>query len=84
MVTSGRLSLGIADSGACDCGGGDNTVKHFLVHCKNFEPQKVALRYVEADSWKWLDVALLLVRSPVALSLLVEFCRESLWLKGSE
>jgi len=78
-------SLGLADSGACDCGGGDDTVAHFLIDCKKFEPQRVALRdYIGADSWGWPDVAPLLVKNPEAFSLLGEFCRESLWLKGFE
>jgi len=78
-------SLGLTDSGTCDCGGGDDTMDHFLIDCQKFEPQRVALReYVGTDSWRWPDVAPLLVRNPEAFSLFGEFCKESLWLKGYE
>jgi len=58
---------------------------HFLIDCRKFEPQRVALReYVGTDSSRWPDVAPLLVRNPEAFSLFGDFCRESLWLKGCE
>jgi len=56
----------------------DDTMDHFLIDCQKFEPQRVILRvYVGADSWRWLDVAPLLMRNPEAFSLFGEFCRES-------
>lgn len=77
-------SLGLADDGACDCGGGEETVPHFLLECPNFESQRVALRdEISSENWRWPDVAPLLVSTPEAFSRLSEFCRESLQLKRS-
>ena len=76
-------SLGLVDGGACDCGGGDDTVPHFLLECPNFEAQRIALRdLVKVGNWKWPDVAPFFVSTPEAFSLFAEFCKEALWLKG--
>jgi len=76
-------SLGLADSGACNCG--DDTVAHFLIDCEKFEHQRIALReHVGADSWRSPDLAPLLVRNSEAFSLFGDFYRETLWLKVFE
>nr|XP_012215484.1 PREDICTED: uncharacterized protein LOC105667926 [Linepithema humile] len=57
-------SLGLVDSGACDYGGGEDTVPHLLLECKRFEAQRVALRdMIRADSWRWPEVAPFLSQS---------------------
>ena len=78
-------SLGLVDGGACVCGGGDDTVPHFLLECPNFEAQRIALRdIVGANNWKWPDVAPFFVSTPEVFSLFADFCRVALWLKGFE
>lgn len=76
-------SLGLADSSACSCGDGDDTVPHFILHCSKFEAQRVALQhFIGNDSWRWPEVAPLLVETPEAFSLFSDFCSTSLWLKS--
>lgn len=76
-------SLGLADCGACGCGGGSDTAEHFLIDCPHFDAQRVALRDLMATSgWNWSDAARVLVRTPEAFSLFSDFCRECLWIKG--
>ena len=72
-------SLGLVDGGACDCGGGDDTVLYFLLECLNFEAQRIALRdMVGANNWKWPDIAPIFVSTPKVFSLFADFCRKTL------
>lgn len=76
-------SLGLAGDGACACGGGEDTVSHHILECRDFEAQRVALReQIGEENWSWPEVAPLLVSTPEAFSLFSDFSRETLWIKG--
>lgn len=77
-------SLGLADGETCQCDSPD-TVQHFLLDCKRFEPQRVALRsLLSVDEWKWPEMAHFFVSEPEHFKLFTDFCRDALWLKSQD
>lgn len=76
----------LVNSEICSFCGEEDTAQHFLLLCKRFEPQRVALRdvVIVIGEWKWPSVAQFFVSTREAYSLLVDFCRETLWLKSLE
>lgn len=78
-------SLGLAADGFCVCGGGEDTVGHFVLECPLFDAQREALRdLVPVSEWRWPEAARFFVSTPEAFAVLADFCGETLWLKGFE
>lgn len=70
---------------ACICKSGVDTAQHFLLECPLFDAQREALRsVVPEEEWRWPGVAHFIVSNPEVFAIFVDYCRESLWLKGYE
>lgn len=75
----------IVEDETCVCGGGADTVGHFLLDCSLFDPQRAVLRDLVPDGeWRWPEAARYFVSSEEAFSILSMYCEETLWLKGLE
>lgn len=76
-------SLGLADDDDCGCGGGVDSVAHLLLECREYDPQRVALRsMVPGDQWRWPQVARFVASTPEVFTVFRDFCREALWIRG--
>ena len=64
------------------CGAVRDTVPHLLLDCRQYDPQREALReLVPIGKWKWPDAAHYYVQTPEAFSVFAGYCEEVLWLK---
>lgn len=76
-------ALGLVEGDECLCGGGADTVQHFLLDCPLFEAQRMALRdIVPSGEWRWPNAARFFVTGSEIFATFAGFCSESLWLKG--
>ena len=64
------------------CGAVRDTVPHLLLDCRQYDPQREALReLVPIGKWKCSDTAHYYVQTPEAFSVFAGYCDEVLWLK---
>lgn len=73
----------IEDGENCATCGTPDTVEHFLLECRSFEPQRVALREIIGNE-TWPRAASAMVATKEAFAVFSEYCKDTVWIREQE